>query len=387
MESRLQVFISWSGTRSQKIAEALRDWLPLVIERPIFWLSSRDIAEGTRWAEELSEQLERSHFGILVLTPENVLSPWLLFEAGALSKSLKLGRVIPLLVEIETSALRGPLAQFQAATADSQGMLRIVRAINMAAQEGATDSILLRRFTAFWPELESKLGSVPSEPGTDSKTHPAASRGTADEDVLNGLKQQLAEMAEMMRQIVASWNPTDAVGIPAHVSAGENPEINTLKGAWVNVEGDSHIYIRVVNGQIVAPYCFGGNDELTAVYYDWKKVGDYWFARFMWFNETIQGFGFFRAESTNVLEGRWWGTDEDEIESSPVEVPVMPAATTGVHSRWERISLETPTWAEEFFTAFERQGLAMIKKHVRNGGGKASIEWRLAGRSGSSDHL
>lgn len=83
----MKVFISWSGDYSGKIAIALREWLPSVIqslEQP--YVSSEDIAKGSRWNAEVTKELENSCFGIICLTPENLIAPWLHFEAGALSK-------------------------------------------------------------------------------------------------------------------------------------------------------------------------------------------------------------------------------------------------------------------------------------------------------------
>ena len=79
--------------------------------------------------------------------------------------------------------------------------------------------------------------------------------------------------------------------------------VERLAGAWVNKESGSHIYARVVRGELVAPYCFTGNDELTGVYFAWRRVGDYWFARYRWLDATPIGFTFLRDESIDKLTG------------------------------------------------------------------------------------
>ena len=43
------VFISWSGPRSKSAADALKDWLPLVVPTASPWVSATDIDKGTRW--------------------------------------------------------------------------------------------------------------------------------------------------------------------------------------------------------------------------------------------------------------------------------------------------------------------------------------------------
>ena len=82
----MKIFISWSRNNSHNAAKALREWLPLLFQTIEPWLSSSDIMAGTRWANELAENLDKIDFGILCLTQDNVNSPWILFEAGALSK-------------------------------------------------------------------------------------------------------------------------------------------------------------------------------------------------------------------------------------------------------------------------------------------------------------
>jgi hypothetical protein len=110
----VEVFISWSGERSKCVAEALRNWIPKIINAVLPWLSSADIDKGARWSADVASKLESSKVGIICLTPSNVHSDWILFEAGALSKILKNTFVCPLLIGMEPSDIKGPLAQFQA---------------------------------------------------------------------------------------------------------------------------------------------------------------------------------------------------------------------------------------------------------------------------------
>jgi TIR domain len=61
----MKVFISWSGERSQILAQALREWLPMVLQSVDPWLSQADIEAGERWAEKIAKELEGCNFGIL----------------------------------------------------------------------------------------------------------------------------------------------------------------------------------------------------------------------------------------------------------------------------------------------------------------------------------
>ena len=118
----MRVFLSWSGERSRLLADALRGWLRPVIQSIDPWMSAEDLSKGTRWGLDLATQLEDTDFGLLCVTRENTDTPWLLFEAGALSKKEQ-ARVIPILLDIEPIQLKGPIRQFNAATAYGRGSL------------------------------------------------------------------------------------------------------------------------------------------------------------------------------------------------------------------------------------------------------------------------
>src|SRR4051812_22693174 len=109
----MKIFISWSGEQSRSIARALRTFLEDVNQRLDPWMSQTDIMAGSRWGIELAKQLDETHFGIICVTREALDSPWLLFEAGAISKSIERGRVCPYLIDLNPNELQGPLSQFQ----------------------------------------------------------------------------------------------------------------------------------------------------------------------------------------------------------------------------------------------------------------------------------
>jgi len=77
----MQIFISWSGTKSKGAAEALRDWLPDVFQSVEPWLSSEDISPGKRWNSELQKKLESSSFGIICVTQKNLNAPWIIIRS------------------------------------------------------------------------------------------------------------------------------------------------------------------------------------------------------------------------------------------------------------------------------------------------------------------
>src|SRR6267142_2388272 len=108
------VFISWSKETSRRVAVALRSWLPEVIQNISVWVSDIDIAAGSRNATEISDSLLKAKVGIVCLTPSNLVAPWLLFEAGAISKAVgNKNFVCPYLFGLKITAIQKPLADFQ----------------------------------------------------------------------------------------------------------------------------------------------------------------------------------------------------------------------------------------------------------------------------------
>lgn len=168
----MKVFISWSGERSQALAQALRGWLPLVLHYVEPWLSEADVSAGERWAQTVTKELEASNFGVICVTPENLGSPWILFEAGALAKSMQGSRVIPLLLNLEFSDLTGPLAQFQAKKVERTGLSEVIMSINEAADQAIPEPRAQQLFEALWPEFEKQATSIPEEAPSERHMRP-----------------------------------------------------------------------------------------------------------------------------------------------------------------------------------------------------------------------
>jgi TIR domain-containing protein len=157
----MKVFISWSGTGSQMVAEALRDWLPNVIQALNPWMSANDVEKGARWRTDIAVELEQSSIGIICLTPENLNAPWILFEAGALSKLHQNAYICTYLYGLEPSDLKDPLAQFQTTKAERDDTRRLLHTINRALMERSLpESKVDDAFDVWWPKLEERLGAI-----------------------------------------------------------------------------------------------------------------------------------------------------------------------------------------------------------------------------------
>ena len=189
----MKIFISWSGKRSKALAVALKEWLPLILQYAVPWVSEKDISAGDRWAQAIAGELESSNFGILCITPENLRSEWILFEAGALSKSMLDAKVIPLLFGLELSDLSGPLSQFQALKVDQQGLMDVVKAINGVAENKAVESTIDQLVPALWPQLQRKLDEIPDKEPSEKHMRPT-------QDILEDLVSQVRGLGTRMRE-------------------------------------------------------------------------------------------------------------------------------------------------------------------------------------------
>ncbi len=108
-EADVMVFISWSGALSRELAGDLVEWLPTMIQALDPYISTRDIRKGDRWLMGLNKELETTFVGILCLTPDNLGSDWLHYEAGVIVRSLDQSCVMPLLFGFSAATLEGPL--------------------------------------------------------------------------------------------------------------------------------------------------------------------------------------------------------------------------------------------------------------------------------------
>lgn len=160
----MKIFISWSGTQSQKAAEILKQWIPCVIQSVEPYFSSADIDKGARWSTDIAKELQDASYGILCVTKENLSSAWLNFEAGALSKSIEQSKVCPFLVDLKPSDIQdSPILQFQMANASKDDVFKLFKSINtnlgdMKLNEG----VLSTTFETFWPKIEEALKEIPT---------------------------------------------------------------------------------------------------------------------------------------------------------------------------------------------------------------------------------
>lgn len=155
----MRVFISWSGDKSLHLARLLHMWLPNVIQDVEPFLSEEDIKKGARWSSELANKLRDCNFGIVCATPQSIASPWVLYEAGAISKILDESSLVSILFGVNPAdLLHHPLEGFQSARIEKQEILKVLESINARLGEEALEKDrLVLIFEKWWGDFDAEL--------------------------------------------------------------------------------------------------------------------------------------------------------------------------------------------------------------------------------------
>ena len=183
-----KVFISWSGDLSKKLAEEIRLWLPGVLQFVKPYFTPNDIEKGARWSTDISSELESSNAGIICLTKDNINKPWILFEAGALSRNFGKSNVCTILFNLDAADITGPLTSFQATKFDKTDFKKLLTTINNTGSETKLESAVLNDvFEMWWPKLELKVIDI-------LKNHVAR-----NDDNIRSEREILEEVLELTR--------------------------------------------------------------------------------------------------------------------------------------------------------------------------------------------
>lgn len=223
----MKLFVSWSGQRSHMIAEALHWWLRYILNGVEPWMSSTDIPKGSRWASRLAEELATTDFGVICVTRENVEAPWLLFEAGALSRWLEKGAVATVLLDLNSDDLSSsPLAQFQDTKLESPDIRRLVETINSKGEHPLDEKRLDTAFQVWWPQLQKKIEEAwqtrlrydDYEPASQLRGKPVTLSDEQDLPLARWFEELARALKSRPYRAIARWN-IKQVAMPAMTNA------------------------------------------------------------------------------------------------------------------------------------------------------------------------
>jgi hypothetical protein len=161
----MKIFITWSGARSKAVAQAVRKWIKSSLQATQPFISDRDIRRGARWREALRKELADTDNGIVCVTNANQEAPWLLYEAGAISKPEN-GHVCTLLIDLNPADVRDPLGQFQHTLLTEESLREMLKDFNRRLPDGVKldDETFNSSFDSNWPRFWSDIQAVIKAP-------------------------------------------------------------------------------------------------------------------------------------------------------------------------------------------------------------------------------
>lgn len=260
----MRVFISWSGVASRAVAEALADWLPKVIQGVEPFVSAKDIDKGANWTVELARELDDARFGILCVAPDNLLSPWLNYEAGAIAKSVE-SRVCPVLLGVQKSDVRPPIAQLQMTSIDLEDFKLLMASMNKSAGNPLDLPALHEAVEIWWPKLQAVIDEidVPAAAVTlDGVQEPVQPESTTQE-MLEELLRRVRQMDQRLGRVERNGRPRAASGreAPGAPTRGAANDVfddlyaalsrNGIRPTMFNIEPD--VVTVQVNGALPSP--------------------------------------------------------------------------------------------------------------------------------------
>ncbi|HMG74007.1 MAG TPA: TIR domain-containing protein [Pyrinomonadaceae bacterium] len=217
----MKVFLSWSGDHSRAVADALNELLPRVI-RTIEPFYSPKIEKGKKWSSEIQSALKATRFGIVCLTPDNLNSPWLHYEAGALSKTQ--GALLwTFLHKVKHEDVPSPLGEFQHTVARKDEVLDLLKTINAqlkkATRRPLNDRLLTEKFERDWPQMEKRLEAAERKFAKPYLTLPSFGDLTIVEEVKTFVGDWHAITVDGVHKL-ASWKPVRSIDLLAVYRAG-----------------------------------------------------------------------------------------------------------------------------------------------------------------------
>lgn len=201
----MKIFLSWSGEKSLCVAKVFKEWIPCINPKIVPYISAEDIDKGARWSSDIANELNESNFGILCVTKDNVNSPWLNFEAGALSKTIDKAHVCPFLFDLLPSDIsNSPILQFQMTNIERDDVFKLFHSINASMEKDKLDDAQLQKmFDLTWPNIDKGLKEIEK-----------SNKGETKKSDSNAQQHILEEMLDLLRtQQLLLKNPEQIVPV------------------------------------------------------------------------------------------------------------------------------------------------------------------------------
>jgi len=224
------------------VARVFAQMLPVLFEDVEPFEASEDIEKGKRWSSMLATVLSECSYGIICLTRSNLNMPWILFEAGALSK-LDTSHVAPFLLGLKPSEVKPPLADFQVTSYDEADVKRLIKSINASLDRPRADANLERSWRLWWPDFKAQIDALDAESNQDVH-EPRRDVGVTNQEMLEEILGLVREQRRLLRS-------TETILPPEHLASVRSEDARrSLEIAYVAIRL-LHRQLRV--HQIKAP--------------------------------------------------------------------------------------------------------------------------------------
>jgi hypothetical protein len=159
------------------------------------------------------ESLSEIEFGILMVTRANFTAPWIMFEGGALSKTVK-SRVIPILCDVERLDIGNtPLAQFQNALVTKEDIWQVVVSVNSVRERAMDESRLRVTFEKWWPDFHTQFSVIKfPDHGSPAKTSSPKADAARFDKIEGALEAIMSGLQRVRSDIAATTRPTRVPG-------------------------------------------------------------------------------------------------------------------------------------------------------------------------------
>jgi hypothetical protein len=189
----------------------------MVVQHVEPWMSEEDIGSGARWNDAIAKALGDTDFAIVCVTPENQAAPWLIFEAGAIAKSVEVAHVVPLCIGLAPSQVTGPLMAFQGRSLNEDGMRRLIQDITTARENPMPKAQVDELFGAMWPRLDAAIHN--------------ARRVLAGPEQHRSTDDMLSELVDVVRRIERRIDVIETQVVPDELLEAKDQDLlSALRG-------------------------------------------------------------------------------------------------------------------------------------------------------------
>ena len=198
-EQRIKIFLSWSGDKSKKLANVFKTYVADILPKADFYFSPDDLKGGEKWRQSIEEGLNNNTYGIIFLTPSNLTSKWIYFEAGAISKSTKQAKILPFLYKIDVTELGQPFSDYQCKSFSTDDILTTIHEINDCQSKvyQLPSETIKRNFNRLSNEIKTEIEEINniSEVIEKSETQIEDASLMDSEDKINEILQIIREQS------------------------------------------------------------------------------------------------------------------------------------------------------------------------------------------------